>query len=203
MTGRHAAVGNVRRQRRPAALPEPDVRRLVPQESQPSRYALSRRRGAFTMLRRLDCVGQRQLPTNGVFLARGKIAAAKLPGLPGYAMLELSQVWSPGSGAATEPDVVYRVRDNGVRCITAPCFSFDARLVGRAPTTRLSDVDLSSARLTPKQQRRATSSLTTGRASRHGTNRRRTQGRPRRNRARARGFGGLARSPVSTQPRSG
>ena len=94
--------------------------------------------------------GTAQAPTNGVFLARGRLTAAKLPGFPGYAMLELSQVWSPGSGTAIEPDVVYRVRDNGVRCITAPCFSFDAQLVERARMTRLSDVDLSRARLTPK-----------------------------------------------------
>jgi hypothetical protein len=105
--------------------------------------------------------GTARTPTGGVFLARGRITAAKLSGFPGYAMLELDQVWSPGSGTAIEPEVVYRARDNGVRCITAPCFSFDAQLVERARMTRLSDVDLSSARLTPKQRRRATNSLTT------------------------------------------
>ena len=105
--------------------------------------------------------GTAQAPTNGVFLARGRLTAAKLSGFPGYAMLEVSQVWSPGSGAAIEPDVVYRVRDNGVRCITAPCFSFDAQLVERAPVTRLSDVDLSRARLTPNERRRATNALST------------------------------------------
>jgi hypothetical protein len=99
--------------------------------------------------------------TGALFLARGRLSTAMLPGSSGYATLELSQAWSPTVGTATGPGVVYRARDNGVRCIAAPCFSFDARPVERSSTIRLSDVDLSGVRLTPAERRRATGSSAT------------------------------------------
>lgn len=101
------------------------------------------------------------VPAGASFLARGRLSTAMLPGVSGYATLELSQAWSPAGGTAAGPGVVYRARDNGVRCIVAPCFSFDVRPVERSSTIRLSDVDLSGVRLTPAERRRATGSLAT------------------------------------------
>lgn len=101
------------------------------------------------------------IPAGASFLARGRLSTSMLPGFSGYPTLELSQAWLPAVGTAAARGVVYRVRDNGIRCIAAPCFSFDARPVERSSTTRLSDVDLSGVRLTPAERRRATGSIAT------------------------------------------
>jgi hypothetical protein len=77
------------------------------------------------------------------------------------ALVALSAGWQgPAMPAASEP--LYRVRDNGIRCIAAPCFSMDAHLVNTSETTAISDVDLSRANATPEQRAAAMEALASG-----------------------------------------
>ncbi len=92
-------------------------------------------------------------------LVEGTLVAAGLPDFPGLAALKVGRGWRPVAGTPAPGGTTYRARDNGVRCITAPCFSYDAVVVERASTKRLSEVDLSRVGLTASGLSRARRAL--------------------------------------------
>ena len=82
------------------------------------------------------------VPANG--LARAILVSRVTPEWGELGVLRIIEAWTPiGPGAPSGG--FYRVRDTGVRCIRAPCFSYRAfRLNGRAPAIRVSSVEFGS-----------------------------------------------------------
>jgi hypothetical protein len=90
----------------------------------------------------------------GSVLARGRLAGAGIDGFPGLATLVGSAAWRP-AGTGPPRGRTFRVRDNGVRCVTAPCFSLTAAPLGPGGSRTLSGVDLGGvAGLTAGDRRR-------------------------------------------------
>jgi hypothetical protein len=54
---------------------------------------------------------------------------------------------------------MYRVRDTGIRCIKAPCFFMRVRVLSTSKVATISELDLSHAHLTPREQRAAQAAL--------------------------------------------
>jgi len=77
----------------------------------------------------------------GRVLIRGRITVGSVPRFPSLGRLVATEAWlsaTTGPGAGT----VYRIVDNGVRCITTPCFSLRASALNTARRVALSDLDL-------------------------------------------------------------
>ena len=66
--------------------------------------------------------------------------------------------WQAATGDEST-DVLYWVSDSGVRCITAPCFSYQAVVVNGAGETAVSDIDLSNVGASFEQLAGAQSAL--------------------------------------------
>jgi hypothetical protein len=98
------------------------------------------------------------LPANA--LVRGAIGTWPFDGFGDLGAIVVTDLWSPVSNAPPKGDFV-RLRDIGVRCIRAPCFSFRARKVNRPSSSTLSELDLGRTGATPEALRRAEAALTT------------------------------------------
>jgi hypothetical protein len=86
--------------------------------------------------------GPQPQPRRGVpFLARGRIVPARIEGYPGLGSLAVDAAWRP-AGPRAPRGTTYRVADNGIRCITTPCFTLTAAPLDRAGRVTLSDLDL-------------------------------------------------------------
>jgi hypothetical protein len=94
----------------------------------------------------------------GRALAAGWIEPTTYPGLGVLGTLHVQAGWQVVSDAPVS-ETIYRVRDNGIRCIAAPCFSYDAQDVNLSETTAISNVDLSRVQATPEQRAAATEAL--------------------------------------------
>jgi hypothetical protein len=81
--------------------------------------------------------------TEGRALARGKLVRGRVPGYPELDTLVVSEVWLASSSLARPRGLFHRLRDNGVRCVTTPCFSIHAAELNGARHASLSAVDLS------------------------------------------------------------
>jgi len=75
-------------------------------------------------------------------------------------VLVVADVWAPG-GRASPSAGFYRLRDTGVRCIRAPCFSLRASKLNGSSRVTLSDLDLGATRATPEELERAEAALRT------------------------------------------
>ena len=64
-------------------------------------------------------------------------------------------------GARPERGGYYRVRDTGIRCVRAPCFSYGVTQVNGTTRTRTSGVDLAAAKPAPSELARAQRALRT------------------------------------------
>jgi hypothetical protein len=84
------------------------------------------------------------------WLVRGAIEA----GADKFGALLVSAVYAP-AGTATVSGCFYRVFDNGIRCIRAPCFSTTVSQVNGSTRTTVSDVDLAASGANPAEIRRA------------------------------------------------
>ena len=62
-------------------------------------------------------------------------------------------------GAAQARGGYYRVRDTGIRCVRAPCFSYGVTQVNGSTWTRTSGVDLAAAKAPPAELARAQRAL--------------------------------------------
>jgi len=94
-------------------------------------------------------------------LARGRLVPAGIVGFPGLGALRVSATWEH-AGISSWRGSVYRVRDNGVRCVTSPCFSFNAAKLETTRRTTLSDVDLSRVSAHPESLVKARLALARG-----------------------------------------
>ncbi len=97
----------------------------------------------------------------GSILTRGRIAPAGIEGFPGLAMLAVVAAWRPAGGQQPR-GTTFRVADNGIRCITTPCFSLMATALETDRRRTLSEIDLASAGASATDLRRAERALATG-----------------------------------------
>lgn len=67
----------------------------------------------------------------------------------------------PPAGTAKVSGGFYRLLDNGIRCVRAPCFSITARSVNASTRVTVSSVDLRALRASPAEIRRAETALAT------------------------------------------
>ena len=74
--------------------------------------------------------------------------------------LVVSAVYAP-AGRARVLGGYYRVRDTGIRCVRAPCFSYRVTQVNGSTRTTVSGVDISAARVTASELDRADTALQT------------------------------------------
>jgi Domain of unknown function (DUF6748) len=74
--------------------------------------------------------------------------------------LVVSAVYVP-AGRAPLLGGYYRVRDTGIRCVRAPCFSYRVTQVNGSTRTTVSGVDISAARVTASELDRADAALQT------------------------------------------
>ena len=99
---------------------------------------------------------------SGLALARGTVVTGRVPGFPKLPTLVASEVW-PASSAPGTPKGPFRVlRDNGVRCITAPCFSTHGALLNSGRHINVSGIDLSMLRTTHAERDHARGRIATG-----------------------------------------
>ncbi len=96
------------------------------------------------------------LPANA--LARAAVGSWTFEGLGELGAIFVAEVWKP-VGRAPPTGHFYRLRDTGVRCIRAPCFSVRAWRVNRPYSITVSSVDLGPARSTPDTLRQAEAAL--------------------------------------------
>ena len=86
----------------------------------------------------------------------------RVPGRPRLATLVVTEVWPASSGPRASGGSFYLLRDNGVRCVTTPCFSTDAFLLNTSRVTTISTLDLTRVRATPAERERARDRIDTG-----------------------------------------
>jgi hypothetical protein len=75
-----------------------------------------------------------------------------------FGVLVATAVYTP-AGTGPVRGGYYRVVDNGIRCVRAPCFSFTVQQVNGRTRGRVSGVDLGAARAKPGEIARATRAL--------------------------------------------
>jgi hypothetical protein len=74
--------------------------------------------------------------------------------------LVVTAIYTP-SGRAKVSGGYYRIRDTGIRCVRAPCFSYRATQVNGSTGSRVSGVDVAGAGATPSELVRAEAALRT------------------------------------------
>jgi hypothetical protein len=89
-------------------------------------------------------------------LARGAMDV----GAGDFATLFAAAAYAP-AGTAAVSGGWYRVVDNGIRCVRAPCFSYTASSVNAATRIRVSSLDLQAARASAAEIARASRAVTT------------------------------------------
>ena len=81
--------------------------------------------------------------TEGRAVVRGKLVRGLVEGFPALDTLVVTEGWAASSSLARARGTFFRVRDNGVRCVTTPCFSVRATKLNLGTHVNVSDVDLS------------------------------------------------------------
>jgi hypothetical protein len=101
------------------------------------------------------------LPLNQRVLLRGKVAGKNYGDFGFLGAFVGTEAWlAPTDIAPT--GTFYRVKDNGIRCITTPCFSVHEAKLNSTTHTDLSGLDLSGSGATQAQLDDAYSQLSTG-----------------------------------------
>jgi len=101
----------------------------------------------------------------GRALVRGRLVRGRIQDFPELDTLVASEVWKASSSTDPPVGTFRRLRDNGVRCIAAPCFSTDALKLNPALTgmrVKVSQIDLGGTHATAAEQRRALGSIARG-----------------------------------------
>jgi len=100
------------------------------------------------------------LPTNG--LARATLGSHDFGRLGTLGALFVAEAWAPADRSQPRGGF-YRLRDIGIRCVRAPCFSYRAsRLNSRASAIRVSAVSLGHVGADPEVARRARAAFESG-----------------------------------------
>ena len=114
--------------------------------------------------RRRECYAARAFDRDGREVGRlpqgGLVRGALDLGRDDLGKLVVHAAYSP-AGSAAAGGGFYRVFDNGIRCVRAPCFSTTARSVNASTRITVSSVNLAAARASAVEIRRAEAALTT------------------------------------------
>jgi hypothetical protein len=95
------------------------------------------------------------LVTEGRAVARGRLVRGLVEGFPELDTMVVSEVWTASSSLRRALGVFRRLRDNGVRCVKAPCFSIRAAVLNTSRFENVSTVDLSRTGAPREERRRA------------------------------------------------
>lgn len=99
----------------------------------------------------------------GRALVVAQLARGQVEGFPELGVLNVSEVW-PASRSLRKPAGVFRLlQDNGVRCVTTPCFSTSATALNTERELTVSNVDLSGTGASSAERRRALTQTAKGR----------------------------------------
>ncbi len=91
-------------------------------------------------------------------LVRGRV-----PGFPQLDTLVVTEVWPASPSPRAPAGTFHRLRDNGIRCLVAPCFSTDALTLNpRRPGTRVTISAIEAGGVTDAAIRRAAKLLPAG-----------------------------------------
>jgi hypothetical protein len=91
-------------------------------------------------------------------LLLGNIVPVTFPGLGEFGNLRVKQAFLAATNAPVKGTFV-ALKDNGIRCITTPCFSIDKLVLNRPKIAQVSSIDLSQTGATQKQLDAATSEI--------------------------------------------
>ena len=80
----------------------------------------------------------------GGMLIEGRLRRQRYPGFGRLGVLSASDAWRPANDAAPASGTFFTVADNGIRCITTPCFSMDGTALNTGAVTTFTGFDLSS-----------------------------------------------------------
>jgi hypothetical protein len=125
-----------------------------------TRCADGRRQTRCYVARAFDRSGRQLSDLSEGALVRGAIERGRPFGIR---TLDRVRVWAMYAASHTAPAEGgwYRVTDNGIRCVRAPCFSYDATAVNGTMRVTASSVDLESSGAPPKAIARARVALAT------------------------------------------
>ncbi len=84
-------------------------------------------------------------------LVRAALGSETFPGLGELGAMTVTELWTP-LGRTQPGGDFFRVRDLGIRCIRAPCFSMRAWQLNRPSRTTVSSLDVGAAKLTEKER---------------------------------------------------
>lgn len=107
--------------------------------------------------------------SSGRCLLRGRIEAKDYFNLGNLGVFVATEAWRAATDSAPSGTFV-RLYDNGIRCITFPCFSIHEAVLNRRRHTNLSDVDFSQVGATPEQIEAAWQAIATTSLLAAGTN---------------------------------
>jgi hypothetical protein len=99
------------------------------------------------------------LITEGRALARGSVVRGRVEGFSDLDVLVVTEIWTASSSKRAPAGVFRRLRDNGVRCFTTPCFSIHAATLNSGAHVNVSRIDLAGTRAPPSERRRALAGL--------------------------------------------
>ena len=91
---------------------------------------------------------------------RAEIEPWTYQGIGELGVLVVADVFSP-AGRAPESGGFFRLVDNGIRCVRAPCFSIRASRLNYSSRTTVSGIDIGAARATPSEVVRVEAALGT------------------------------------------
>lgn len=96
----------------------------------------------------------------GTTLVRGRLVRrpASQPPLKELDAFVATEIWLR-SGTGATPGVVYRVEDNGLRCVRAPCFWLHASVLNTTQHRNVSTLALAPSNASPTSIRRARAAL--------------------------------------------
>jgi hypothetical protein len=76
----------------------------------------------------------------GEVVVRGRIAADDYPGFGNLGKLVAESAWTGATSQAAQ-GTIFRIRDLGIVCVTAPCFSIEARVLNQTTILAVSTLD--------------------------------------------------------------
>ena len=83
-------------------------------------------------------------------IVRGPIVPVEFPGLGEFGELKVKEAFIAATDAPAKGAFV-GLKDNGIVCITTPCFSTDRFVLNKPSSSQVSSIDLSQTGATPKQ----------------------------------------------------
>jgi hypothetical protein len=91
-------------------------------------------------------------------ILRGNIVPVQFPGFGEFGNLRVKEAFVAATYAPAKGTFV-GLKDNGIRCITTPCFSTDQLVLNKPKISQVSSIDLSQTGATQKQIDAATSEI--------------------------------------------